>query len=116
MGGTVRIQGADATANSGALAKSLVVSAVPGRLFSVSVWNNAVADRYIQLHDAASLPADSAVPKLVFKCPADSEKARDYVDGRIFATGIVVAVSTTAATLTITTTNDCIIDATHRVK
>jgi len=116
MGGTVRIQGADSAANSGALAKSLVVSAVPGRLFSVSVWNNSVSDVYIQLHDAASLPSNGAVPKLVFKCSADSEKARDYVDGRIFATGIVVAVSTTSATLTITTTNDCIIDATYRVK
>lgn len=116
MGGTVRIQGADRATNTGALAKSLVVSAVPGRLFSVSVWNNSVSDVYIQLHDAASLPADTAVPKLVFKCPADSEKARDYVDGRIFTTGIVVAVSSSAATLTLTLTDDCIIDATYRVK
>jgi hypothetical protein len=80
MGGTVRVQGADATANSGALAKSLVVLAAPGRLFSVSVWNES-ADRFIQLHDAASLPANGTVPKLCFNAPGSSEKARDYVDG-----------------------------------
>jgi len=116
MGGSVRVQGGDKANNSGALAKSLVVLAAPGRLFSSTVWNDSVADRWIQLHDAASLPTNGTVPKIVFKCLAASDRAVDYGDGRIFNTGIVVAVSTTSATLTITTTDDCIIDATYRAK
>lgn len=116
MGGTVRIQGADRSANSGAVAKSLVVSDTPGRLYSTTVWNESGGDVFVQLHDAASLPADTAVPKIVQSCPSGSAMAFDFQDGRIFGTGIVVAISTTSATLTITTTDDCIIDATYRVK
>lgn len=110
------IQGADATANSGALAKSLVASAVPGRVYSVSIWNSSGADRYIQIHDTASVPADATVPKIVFKCSADSEKAVDFQDGRICGTGITIVVSTTSDAKTITLTNDCIIDCTYRAK
>lgn len=110
------VQGADATNNTGALAKSLVALAAPGRCYSVTVWNDSVNTLYIQLHDAAALPSNGAVTKIVDVCPGGSSKAYDFQDGRIFRTGIVVAASSTSATLTLTATNDVIIDCTYRAK
>jgi hypothetical protein len=59
------MSGSESVANSGGLAASLVASANPSRLYSITGFNNKASDQYIQVHDAASLPADAAVPKLV---------------------------------------------------
>lgn len=45
--------------NSSALAASLVGKAVPGRIYGVFGYNSKGSAQFIQLHDAASLPADT---------------------------------------------------------
>ena len=110
---TMKIQGADRAANSNALASSLVVASVRARLYSVTVYNNNVAAQFIQVHDAAALPADTAVPKLVVSVPASSTGSFDFGDGRIFSNGIVICNSSTGPTKTIGAA-DCIIDSTYR--
>lgn len=86
--------------NSVAYADDLVVKATPGILISVFGYNSGPS-QFIQLHDATSLPADTAVPKAVFSVPATSNFSLDIpITGMPFATGIVVANSTTGPTLT----------------
>jgi hypothetical protein len=118
MGGTVRIQGGDRAANSAGYAASLAVAAAPARLYSVTVYNNSGADGYIQVFDAAAVPtagAWSAAPKLMMRVPDASQGSFDFTDGRIFTTGIAIAVSTLATNYTAATSN-FLIDATYRVK
>jgi hypothetical protein len=85
-----------------ALAASLVVKAVPGILYGLSGINNKGSAQYIQVHDATALPADAAVPKIVFTVPATSNFSIDFgYYGRAFLVGIVVCNSSTLATKTI---------------
>jgi hypothetical protein len=85
-----------------AYATSLVVKATAGKLFKISGYNSKASAQFIQLHDAASLPANTAVPKLIISVPASSNFEIDFGQyGRSFATGIVVANSSTGPTLTI---------------
>lgn len=87
-----------ATAN----AASLVVSINPAKLFKIIGHNDKASAQYIQVHDAASLPADTAVPELVIIAAADSDFVIDLGDnGCVFETGIVICNSSTRATKTI---------------
>jgi hypothetical protein len=89
-------------ASAGALATSLVVKASAGRLRLVRVTSTLGAVQYLQLHNATSLPANGATPAHVVAIPANSSAELDLGElGDYFATGIVAAVSTTAATLTV---------------
>lgn len=89
-------------ATTTALAASLVVKAKPGTLYGFSGVNNKASAQYIQVHDAAALPADTAVPKIVFTVPASSNFTFDFgMYGRRFPTGIVICNSSTLATKTI---------------
>lgn len=96
--------------HSQALAASLV--ALPGMSYLVSftVNNTNAAAQFIQFHDAAALPADGAIPAVVFTVAASSDKIVSYtLPGRLFNTGIVVCNSSTAATKTIGAA-DCFFD------
>ncbi len=84
-----------------ALATSLVVKAVRGTLYGLTGYNNRSSSQFIQVHDAASLPADTAVPVVVFTVPATSSFSLNYDAGREYQVGIVVCNSSTAATKTI---------------
>lgn len=110
----VKVIGADKTANSGALAASLIVSTSPAKLFSLTIFNTNAAAQYIQVFDAIAVPANATVPKLCMKVNADSQGSFDFGDGRIFPTGIVVCNSSTAGTKTIGAA-DVLFDATFRV-
>lgn len=91
------------------------VRAKESTLFSGYVYNAKISTVYIQVFDAAALPADGAVPTLPpIKCPTDTNASLDFWAGAKFATGVVIASSTTAGTLTITTADDCWIFATVR--
>ncbi len=90
-----------ASATTGALAASLVVKATRGTLYGLTGHNNKSSSQFIQIHDAASLPADTAVPQITFEVPATASFSLDYEVGREFQTGIVVSNSSTAATKTI---------------
>ena len=90
---------ADATTT--ALATSLVVKAGAGTLYGLTGYNNRSSSQFIQIHDASSLPAETAIPKIVFSVPATSPFSLDYNVGREFQIGIVISNSSTAATKTI---------------
>lgn len=95
-------------AKSTALAASLIIKSGPGTLYKLVVYNGKNAAQYIQLHDSATLPSDTAVPVMTFSVPTlgTMELPIHNLKGLNFANGIVVCNSTTAATKTIGTT-DC---------
>ena len=95
-----------------AAASSLVVSKNPAKLFKIIGFNDKASAQYIQVHDAASLPANTAVPKLVITAGADSNFEIDLGDnGCVFETGIVICNSSTMATKTLGSA-DCFFFAT----
>jgi len=96
--------------NTSAAAASLVVKASPGTAYEIRGHNDKASSQYIQVHDASSLPADTAVPEDVIIVPADSNFFISYPQGKVFATGIVVSNSSTMATKTIGSA-DCWISA-----
>lgn len=94
-----------------AYASNLVIKASAGTLFMINGFNSKSSDQWIQLYDAASLPADGSAPKLTFYAPAESNFYFDFgMYGRAFATGIVVGNSSTGPTKTIGSA-DCWFDA-----
>jgi hypothetical protein len=96
--------------HSNALVASLVVSTGPGYLVALTINNTNAAAQFVQLHDAASLPADGAVPAVVFTAAASGDKFVTYsLPGRFFLRGIVICNSSTAATKTIGAA-DCFFD------
>lgn len=80
---------------------SLIAKAAAGTLFGLTGYNAKTSAQFIQLHDSATLPADTGVPKVVFRVAATSNFSLDYRVGREFASGIVVCNSSTEATKTI---------------
>jgi hypothetical protein len=92
---------------------SHVVKATGGRLWGFSGYNSKGSAQFIQVHDAASLPADTAVPAVVITVAASSNFSIDFgTHGRQFATGIVICNSSTGPTKTIGSA-DCWFDVQH---
>ena len=86
---------------------SLIVKASGGILFWVQIYNNNAAVRYLHIFDSATLPANGTAPNIPpYSLPAGGASIQpQLVDlgeaGLRFQNGIVVANSTTQATLTI---------------
>ena len=88
--------------STAAYAASLVVKATAGTLFGLSGYNSKTSAQFLQVHDAAELPADTAVPAVVITVPATSNFSIDFGErGRWFNTGIVICNSSTGPTKTI---------------
>lgn len=101
-------------ATTTAFSASLIVKALPGTLHFITGFNNSTSEQYIQVHDAKSLPANAAVPKLFFLVPAKSNFALDFgTEGRYFTSGIVVCNSSTSSTKTIGSA-DCWFDVQYK--
>lgn len=90
---------------------TLNVKATAGNVFSLTCINkNALAARYIQLHNTATVPASGAAPIVTFLVPANGQIVigTDFFTdfGSYFSTGIAFAYSTTPDTYTAATAGD----------
>lgn len=85
----------------------LVVKASAGTLHSIVGYIASNQDGWIQVHDATSAPADTAVPELSFFVAAASAAVGVNIPlpGHVCATGITLSWSTTGPTLTSGGTN-----------
>lgn len=92
-----------------ALVASLVVKTGPGILYGFSLYNAKVSAQFIQVFDAASVPADGAIPAAIFTVATVANLAVNWLPGRTFTTGCVICNSSTAATKTLGSA-DCWLD------
>lgn len=104
--GAVELTGATTNAltnaTTSAYATNLVAKASAGVLYMLTGYNSKTSTQFIQIHDAASLPAEGAAPKITFAVPAGQNFSFDFgTFGRAFASGIVVCNSSTGPTKTI---------------
>lgn len=86
-----------------ALATNLVVKGSAGKLFGFAGYTTVA--QFIQLHNTSSLPADTAVPVLVFPVEANKPFSIELPRPHTCGTGIVVCNSTTGPTKTIGSAN-----------
>lgn len=89
------------SSHSNAYEKSRVVKSGAGRLFGLSGYNSGAA-QFVLLFDAATLPADGAVPIFPIAAAATSTFGAYWGSvGRWFYQGIVICNSSTGPTKTI---------------
>jgi hypothetical protein len=98
----VLVQGNTREYASVAYATGGVIKASPGRLFKAFGYHSGVGAQFLQFHDAAAVPADTAVPKMVIRAGITSNLELDLHDlGWQFVNGIVWCLSSTAETKTL---------------
>lgn len=86
---------------TGALVASQVISATGGNLQEIVCTNTGASTVYCQVFNSASVPADSAVPDIVFAVPSGSSASYDNQQGVSFSSGISVCISSTAHVKTV---------------
>ena len=87
--------------NSKQLEASKVLKASAGLLLSLFGYNNGPAG-FVQLFDAASVPADGAQPDVVFAVPTNGNFSLDVPNvGLPFSNGISACISSTPAVKTV---------------
>ncbi len=84
-----------------AYAASKILSATPKTLCSLTITNSKVTGQFIQLHNSATLPADTAVPEWTGYIGPLTTLMLEWSKGRYFSTGCVVCNSSTGPTKTI---------------
>lgn len=98
----VQLGGDGTTVSSTAYEASRVLKASAGTLISVFGYNSKASAQFIQVHNTTSVPADTAVPIVVFTVAATGNFALDIpITGLTMATGISVCNSSTGPTKTV---------------
>lgn len=83
---------------------SKIVKAAPGTLYGFSGYNSSGSTVFIQVHDSATLPADTAIPEFILSVPTLGNFSVDFgTYGYPLTAGIVLVSSSTGPTKTITT-------------
>lgn len=77
-----------------------VVHSGAGVLYGFTVYSSNVAAQFIHIFDLTTIPANGAVPAVVFSVSATANRGVEWVHGRPFYSGCVIANSTTGPTLT----------------
>lgn len=96
--------------SSNALGASLVAYTGYCFLISFTVLNTNASAQFVQIHDARTLPADGAIPAVVYTVAGASNLTIAFtMPGRKFLAGIVLCNSSTSATKTIGSA-DCFFD------
>jgi len=104
----------DTSASTAAYAASLIAKAGRGRAFAVFGYNSKGSAQFLQLHDSATLPADTAVPAAVITVPTLANFSFPLPpNGMDFLNGITVSNSSTGPTKTIGSA-DCFITVLYR--
>jgi hypothetical protein len=89
-------------ATSSAYENSRVAKASGGVLYSITGFNSNSSAQFIQVHNTASVPADTAVPVLILFVAGNSNFSISYDKlARFFSTGITICNSSTGPTKTI---------------
>jgi len=97
-------------ASSRGLVSAFRVKGGSGQLYGFTVLSTKGSAQFVQVFDVVDLPANGAAPECVFDIAANDFLAVDWLPGRTFRVGCVIANSTTAATLTAGAA-DCFVDA-----
>ena len=102
---------------------SAVISDKPAFLYSLQAINNVANERYVMVFDATSVPANGAIPVWRGVLPASAQLnlswfGNDHANfaGAPFKNGIAVAVSSTKASLTITSADEAYFNAHYSVR
>ena len=100
--GSLANPGGGTTVSSTAYEASRVLKASAGTLISLDGYNSKATAQFIQVFNAATVPADGAVPIYTLTVPAQSNFSLDIpITGAPFTTGIAVSNSSTGPTKTI---------------
>jgi hypothetical protein len=77
-----------------------IIKTGPGILYGFTAYSSNAAAQFIQIFDAATLPAAGAIPAVLLSVAASSTLGVNWLPGRAFLVGIVIANSTTGPTRT----------------
>lgn len=102
--------------SSAAAEDSAVASDAEAVVDEIIVTNVSASKRYIHIFDLAALPIDTTAPDICIAIPTATTVSWDCegtesggLKGETFYAGVVVALSSTAATLTVTVASEAVI-------
>lgn len=87
--------------HSNAYEASRVIKTGPGLLYGFEIYNSKGTAQFVQVFDAATLPADGAIPACIFTAAATANLPVQWIPPRAFYVGCVICNSSTGPTKTI---------------